>query len=374
MRPEGFDPQSQNGNLARVTRVDACMSESGKLPFSLFMTSHLRPRDQFDAWHESISVIFDVAPPADHRLDGGFAATVRGWHLGGLLVSQVDFDGQRFVRDRRKTVADGLDHYLVQLYATGGLIGEAGDHGRVLRGGDVQILDLTQSNVTQTAPSGTVAIVVPRETLYQALPAPGDLHGLILRGNSGMGGLLGDYMRSLVARADSMTMAEAPLVAQATTDMIAACFQSTTETAERARDAIEKTMRQRIQRHIAASLESPALHAEALCGEFRISRSQLYRLFEPLGGVAHYIQEQRLARACAELCNPGHDHRRIYEIAYALGFTSEAHFSRIFRSTFGLSPSDVRARAQAARIDARRPEATDTANGGYEDWVRGLNR
>lgn len=85
------------------------MGEAGKLPYSLFTTGHLRPRDQFEAWHESISVIFDVAPPAEHRPDTGFAATVRGWHLGGLLVSQVDFDSQRFVRNRHKTVADGLD-------------------------------------------------------------------------------------------------------------------------------------------------------------------------------------------------------------------------------------------------------------------------
>ena len=213
---------------------------------------------------------------------------------------------------------------------------------------------------------------MPRETLDQALPAPGNLHGLILRGHSGMGGLLGDYMRSLVARAEGMTMAEAPLVAQATTDMIAACFQSNAETAERARAAIDQTMRQRIQRHISAHLDSPALQAEALCTQFRISRSQLYRLFEPLGGVAHYIQEQRVTRACAELCNPAHDHRRIYEIAFALGFSSEAHFSRVFRSTFGLSPSDVRARAQATRVDASRPEPADIASGGYEEWVRQL--
>jgi AraC-like DNA-binding protein len=169
-----------------------------------------------------------------------------------------------------------------------------------------------------------------------------------------------------------MTVAEAPLVAKATTDMIAACFQSSAETAERARTAIDQTMRQRIQRHIAAHLDSPALQAEALCAQFRISRSQLYRLFEPLGGVAHYIQEQRVTRACAELCNPAHDHRRIYEIAFALGFSSEAHFSRVFRATFGLSPSDVRARAQATRVDASRPETADVTDGGYEDWVREL--
>lgn len=348
------------------------MGEAAKLPFSLFKTSHLQPRDQFDAWHESISVIFDVSPNAGYKPDQGFDATVRGYHLGSLLISQVDFASQRFVRDRRKTVADGLDHYLVQLYDKGGLIGEAADRGRELRAGDVQILDLTQSNVTQAAASGTVAIVVPRDTLDQALPAPGDLHGLVLRGGSVMGGLLRDYMRSLLVRADDITMADAGHVAQATTDMIVACFQSTTETMERARDTLDKTMRRRIQQHIAANLESPGLQAEGLCAQFRISRSQLYRLFESLGGVAHYIQEQRLSRACAELCNPTQDHRRVYEIAFALGFRSEAHFSRAFRATFGLSPSDMRGRAQAARIEASRPVSTASANGGYEDWVRAL--
>ncbi len=283
------------------------MGEAAKLPFSLFTTKDVRPSEQFDAWHESISVIFDVAPLPEQKSTAGFAASVRGWHLGGLLVSAVDFEGQRFVRDRRKTVADGLDHYLVQLYATGGLVGEAGDRGRELRAG------------------------------------------------SPMGGLLTDYMQSLVARADDFTMADAPPVAEATVSMIAASFQPTAATTERARSAIEQTVLQRIQRHIAANLGSSNLHADALAALFRISRTHLYRLFERDGGVARYVQDQRLARACAELGNPAHDHRRIYEIAFALGFSSEAHFSRVFRATFGVSPSDVRAHAQAARVDGRRP-------------------
>ena len=116
-----------------------------------------------------------------------------------------------------------------------------------------------------------------------------------------MGGLLGDYMRSLLAHAGDIGMADASQVAQATTDMIAACFRTTAATVDRARAVLDATVLKRIQRHIALSLGSPALHAETLCGAFRISRSQLYRLFEPLGGVARYIQEQRLARACAEL-------------------------------------------------------------------------
>ena len=63
----------------------------------------------------------------------------------------------------------------------------------------------------------------------------------------------------------------------------------------------------------------------------------------------------------------------VCDIAFNLGFSSEAHFSRIFRRAFGLSPSEVRARAREV------PPGDDgtvrdgaTASGGYEDWVRRL--
>jgi AraC-like DNA-binding protein len=334
----------------------------------------MAPEDQFGAWRESISVVFDVEPLAGYQRERGFAASVRAYHLGGLLVSQVDFEGQQFVRDRQRAAIDGLDHYLVQLYDSGGLIGAAGERVRLLRPGDVQILDLSQHNATEAAASGTVAIVVLRDTLRRALPDIDDLHALVLRGDSAVGGLLGDYMISLLKRADLIDLADAGNVAQATTDMIAACFHSTAETRARARNAIESAMLDRLRRHIVAHLESPALTARALCAHFRISRTQLYRLFEPLGGVANYIQEQRLRQAHATLCNPAHDHSRIYEIAFALGFSSEAHFSRVFRVRYGLSPSDVRARAQTLLSEIGLATASGTSDTRYEDWLRQLNR
>jgi AraC-like DNA-binding protein len=347
------------------------MSAGDKIPSTRFTTEHLSAREQFDAWHDSISVVFDAQPLAERKPQEGFSASVRAYHLGEVLLSQVEFDGQRFVRDKQRAAADGLDHYLVHLYATGGLVGTAHDRERMLRGGDVQILDLSQPNLTQAKASGTIALVIPRDTLRQTLP-DADLHGLVLRGHEGAGALLSDYMRSLNQRADSITTADAPFVARATAEMVAACFHTTAETTARARATIEAAILERIRRHIGASLSSPDLHPDRLCGQFGLSRTQLYRLFEPLGGVAAYIQDRRLARAYTQLSDIRQGHRRIYDIAFDLGFSSEAHFSRLFRRVFGLSPSDVRARALGL-LSERRRAAKDAANpDGYEAWVRKL--
>ncbi|MBM3648497.1 MAG: helix-turn-helix domain-containing protein [Alphaproteobacteria bacterium] len=341
-----------------------------KLPSSIFTTAAARPSDQFEAWRQSISVLFDVETRAEDRAADGFHASVRAWHLGDLLVSRVEFDGQLFSRDRRRIALDGLDHYLVQLYERGGLVGTLGERDHVLRAGEVQILDLTRPNLTRAGVSATVSIVVSRDAMHRVLPrSASGLHGMVLRDDGGVGALLADYMRSLAARVDGIERADGALVARATVELVAACIQSTAEATERARPPLEAAILDRLQRYIERHLGSPDLHADALSGQFKISRSRLYRLFEPLGGVANYIQEQRLWRAYGELAKPGEHHRRIYEIAFEFGFSSEAHFSRAFRSAFGLSPSDVRQRAVAAPVAAA---AATTATEGYEDWLRRL--
>ena len=95
-----------------------------------------------------------------------------------------------------------------------------------------------------------------------------------------------------------------------------------------------------------------------------LSRSALYWLFEPYGGVAAYLLERRLARVRALLADR-REHRRISELAFAHGFASEAHFSRAFRRCFGLTPSDVRGTAE-------RPEPKGPTEAGptYRAWVR----
>lgn len=105
------------------------------------------------------------------------------------------------------------------------------------------------------------------------------------------------------------------------------------ETAERVQELVT--------RHLRDSRLSPNFIA-ALLG---ISRRQLYAVSTPhLGPLATYIRRQRLEHSRLLLDNdshPPHVHS-ITDIALASGFDDPAHFSRLFRSHFGLSPSSYR--------------------------------
>jgi len=102
------------------------MGDTTRLPVTRFSTAqHLGP-DRWDAWRDSISVLFDVLPliaataPDDEH-------SVLGAHLGAVLFGETRFAAQSFERSQRKLIGNGLDHYLVQFYAKGGYAGRTGD-------------------------------------------------------------------------------------------------------------------------------------------------------------------------------------------------------------------------------------------------------
>lgn len=78
-----------------------------------------------------------------------------------------------------------------------------------------------------------------------------------------------------------------------------------------------------------------------LCGEFGLSRSQLYRKVTALLGesISYHIQNVRLRKA-EELLMEGK--YSIAEIAYQVGYSSPDYFSTVFRSKYGMPPSEFK--------------------------------
>jgi AraC-like DNA-binding protein len=146
--------------------------------------------------------------------------------------------------------------------------------------------------------------------------------------------------------------------------MIAACFQPSAATFANARPELQESLSNRIRQHIARNLHKGPLSSDDICVTFHISRASLYRLFGPFGGVSAYVQNQRLSRVFTALMNPLQNHRKISEIAYEWGFGSEAHFSRAFRKTFGMTPRETRSIMRE----------TASAHAGLQEWLPRLRR
>jgi AraC-like DNA-binding protein len=108
-----------------------------------------------------------------------------------------------------------------------------------------------------------------------------------------------------------------------------------------------------IRRHIDQNLRQPALDADLLARTFGLSRASLYRLFEPVGGVATYIRNTRLNRAYQDIVATELSNHRIAPVAYRLGFKNLSAFNRLFKETYGVSPREARDRALRGLSDIR---------------------
>jgi AraC-like DNA-binding protein len=89
-----------------------------------------------------------------------------------------------------------------------------------------------------------------------------------------------------------------------------------------------------IDRNLARSDLAPASLEKSL----PLSRSSLYRLFEPLGGVRNAILQRRLERAIRVLLTSTAARPPLRAIARDHGFSSEEQYSRAFRLRFGMTP------------------------------------
>jgi AraC-like DNA-binding protein len=103
----------------------------------------------------------------------------------------------------------------------------------------------------------------------------------------------------------------------------------------------------RAKDYVAQHLEDCDLNATQIATSVGISRGQLSRLFKDRSTtLMRYVWSCRLERAADLLKSRGRSNVSIGEIAYSCGFASHAHFSRVFKARFGLSPSDYVSRVK----------------------------
>ena len=101
----------------------------------------------------------------------------------------------------------------------------------------------------------------------------------------------------------------------------------------------DEILMERVMKVINENIANSTLNVEQLATEVGMSRAQLYRRMKDITGLSasDFIRDQRLRQAAKLLKK---QKSTVTQIAYAVGFTSQAHFSTMFKRLYGMSPTE----------------------------------
>lgn len=103
------------------------------------------------------------------------------------------------------------------------------------------------------------------------------------------------------------------------------------------------SLRSRAQAYIQRHLRDPELMVTSVAAAMNCSRRHLYNAFsDDPDTLAGYILRERVQACVQEIRDPQNARRTITDIAVNWGFTNMSHFSRVFRESTGVTPSEYR--------------------------------
>ena len=112
----------------------------------------------------------------------------------------------------------------------------------------------------------------------------------------------------------------------------------------------------RITQAIEAQLGDGDLTLHQVADQQHVSARYIQKLFQQAGmSFSQYLRQRRLEHCYADLGSPAHRNLSISDICFRWGFNDAAHFSRSFRSDYGMTPRAYRQQhlgAMAPHADA----------------------
>jgi AraC-like DNA-binding protein len=205
--------------------------------------------------------------------------------------------------------------------------------------GDIVLWDgLTPTDVEIVEAFQKRTLLFPRERVLAVCPRLADLRALPPLEDNGPARLLVRYMNALALEQPKLQAAAGLAAANAALELLRAAVEPLVPTS---RAAAREAMRTEIRRYVRTHLQDPELGPASIARASSISVRALHALFEDVdASVAGLVRGERLARCLEDLQRPNGG--SVTDIAFRWGFCDAAHFSRVFKRAFGVTPSDVR--------------------------------
>lgn len=306
-----------------------------------FSTDGLAPGDRLDAWRDRVWGRIggaDVSVPANKT----FRASLLAGTLGSVQVHRIDVGPHRIRRTLPQARATG-GQWLKIVFQLGGRLSIEQRHRRAeLEPGQWCVYDVGEPCTAWNAePVQLLAVLIARQALSSRVF---DASAQLLRPVSWKGGvsqILHDSLRATCREFDSLSPQLSGELGGALLELakLAMLEKMTVEGAMSSHDRL----RDRILAFIEQHLHDPDLSLDMIARSLGCTKRYLHRVFSDGELTLNaFIRERRLARCGQDLLKPAFAGYSITQISYACGFSNSAHFSRVFREKFGMTPRAYR--------------------------------
>jgi AraC family transcriptional activator of tynA and feaB len=284
---------------------------------------------------------FDVRPT--RRTPNEFVAAVTRRPIGDLML--VDCAASPFVGHRGDAVigpAGGAPHEDVigfQFVGRGVELVREGEREMALEPGAMVLWDGMQpTEIEIVEPFRKRTLLFPRRRVLAVCPRLGAVSRLPSLADSASARLLVRYMNALVAEQPELDEAAGAAAATAALELLRAAVEPNLPAS---RAASRAAMRAELGRYVRANLQDPQLGPASIARAYAMSVRTLHALFQDAeDSVAALVRTERLARCLQDLRQPNGG--SVTDIAFRWGFCDAAHFSRVFKREFDVTPSEAR--------------------------------
>ncbi|MFI7534309.1 helix-turn-helix domain-containing protein [Streptosporangium sp. NPDC049376] len=309
-------------------------------------TDGVAPAERFEYWRHLVSqTLLPLEVVSESPAD--FHGEMRSMDFGAVHISKVscsDIWTHRTMKHIRQSEPELLQ---VAIPLRG--------HGAVVQGrehvamGPSNIVVYNSWNpysvLTTGDDEGTIQgifAMVPRTMLHLPETMSERCTPWVFSSREGVGALLLGFLGRLVTDADRFQPGEVTRLGVTALDLLTMLLAGEKGTTPPP-DTRQRVLLARIHAFIHRRLADPALSPETIAAAHNISVRALHRLFlTEERTVAAWIRALRLDHCRRDLANPQLEGRPAHAVAARWGLTDAAHFTRAFRTAYGITPQAYR--------------------------------
>lgn len=302
----------------------------------------------FEEWQRRMSnrfvrVRISTTRPAD------FHAVLHGNSFDDVTLSRFAASADQTVHRLPEFICEGEQgHIKLSMILKGSALIVQDGREALLSPGDMAIYDTSRPyTAVFDETSDSLVMAFPNTALSVPSEQVRQITASTMSGSTGMGRMVGPFLREFADGLPSFAGHASTMLVYNTLDIVNTMLYAEmglgAQRASPGSDALVMVM-EYIDRHLGDAQLSPATIAAATY----MSTRRLHYLFEPVGAtVTNWIKAKRLERCRLDLMDPSLGSLSITQIGSRWGFVDAAHFSRVFKSAYGHSPSQFRSLSAA---------------------------